>query len=357
MFRNRKRQEGLPTSVNAAPSAFHFPSSKNGGNNGTFYPAADGSGKAIRMEAPLKKAWRKASVHTKGSYYALLGCILLIYFGYRWLRWNHSSIHLICHTEECTFSITPQGWMGSHKVSFPRHQLLLAQAMKVTKEGKFVSLSPRMDDFQDPPGKGKNKNKKKTTSYKGPDRNNHYPSYRITFREKIVKNRKQQPDDNDPEQTGDSVDGSPQLNIPDVPLTDVAPFLEKVHDQEGDYVNQLSLIIRQFGIFHSRRRVKTSVQKIDSYIKRRRHKLTVKENTPPAWQGILMLVLGIFGLLLTCLIGQFSEPETTRRQAGPGTRNRSTPNYKGERPSVAKSLGKTAVKPGNASAVRQRKAY
>ena len=97
----------------------------------------------------------------------------------------------------------------------------------------------------------------------------------------------------------------------------------------------LNIIIRKFGINQSRRRVKTTVQKIDSYIKRRRHKLTVKENTPPAWQGILLLVLGIFGLLLTMLIGQYWEPPEKKRQTGPGTRARSTPDYKGKRPQMA----------------------
>lgn len=201
---------------------------------------------------------------------------------------------------------------------FPRSQLIRAEAMKVTKDGTFVSLSPRLDDFVDPPAKGKGK-KKKTTSYKGPDQNSHYPSYRITLRD--ASNNKQA----NSEQTGDSVDGSAEPE--DVSLAAVDAFMER---GEGD---ERTIIIRQFGIQQSRRRVKTTAQKIDSYIKRRRHKLTVKENAPPSWQGILMLVLGLFGLLLSLLIGQFWDEATpTRRQSGPGARSRTTPVMKGKRP-------------------------
>ena len=200
--------------------------------------------------------------------------------------------------------------------------------MKVTKEGNFISLSPRLDDFVDKPGKGKKGKKGQTTSYKGPDQNGHYPSYRIVIREKSKFQ------DNN-EQTGDSVDGSSVDNgeIDDASLEAVKPFMEV--NEEGD----LTIILRQYNIYQSRRRVKTTVQKIESYIKKRRHKLTVKENTPPAWQGIVMLVLGIFGMLLTLLAGQFWEPsedKKPRRQSGPGTRPKTTADaYKGRRPQMS----------------------
>ncbi|CAB9499653.1 expressed unknown protein [Seminavis robusta] len=335
MFRNRKHQETLPMSGNVAPSSFHFPT----GNGKSSYASmgSDGSGKAIRMEAPIARAWKKASGYTKGSYYALITCFLMTYFGYRWLRWNHASVHLTCHSEECTFWITPQGWNGSHKATFPRHQLVSAEAMKVTKEGEFVEMSPRLDNFQDIPGKGKNKNKKKTSSYKGPDKNGHYPSYRVTLR--VASEEQQQ------QQTGDSTPGDAEEilsnEIPSSPLTTIERFMEK-----GSEENTLTIIIRKFNIGQSRRRVKTTVQKIDSYIKRRRHKLTIKENVPPAWQGILLLVVGIFGLLLTVLIGQFWDDDSShlpkKRQSGPGTRTRKTPDYKGKRPSVASSVNRGA---------------
>jgi len=66
----------------------------------------------------------------------------------------------------------------------------------IPEKGNFVELSPRLDNFQDVPDKGKGP-KKKTTSYKGPDTHGHCPSYRITLREST---------NNESEQTVDSVD-------------------------------------------------------------------------------------------------------------------------------------------------------
>lgn len=223
---------------------------------------------------------------------------------------------MACHTEQCTLSISPQGWGKKQIVTFPRRQLLRAEAIKVDKDGTFVELSPRLDNFDDFPRKGKNKSGKQVSSYKGPDKKGHYPSYRIVLREGSRK-----PVNN--EQTGDSVDGAAEPEIEDVKLTDLYAYLKK---EEND---EYSITIRQFGISQSRRRVKTTVQKIESYIKRRRHKLAAKESAPPAWQGIVMLVLGLFGLLLALLLGQFwEESSPNRRQSGPGTRNRSTPSSK-----------------------------
>jgi hypothetical protein len=239
-------------------------------------------------------------------------------------------MNLICHTEECTFSITPHGWNGNHKITFPRTQLVNVEAVKVTKRGDFVDLSPRLDNFNDKPrpNKGKGKNyKQQSTNYKGPDQNGHYPSYRLTLRE-ITSGE---------QQTGDSIPGDPELSnqVKDTPLTTVKPFLD---DVDGTHT-AFSFILRKMNIDLSRRRVKSTVQKIDSYIKRRRHKLTVKESTPPSWQGIVMLILGIFGLVLILLLGQFTDDsdETTygKRQGGPGTRTQTPTDYKGKRPTVA----------------------
>ena len=49
----------------------------------------DGSGRAIKMDAPIVKSWKKASAFTKYSYYILGFFIFLMFIGYRYLRyWN-----------------------------------------------------------------------------------------------------------------------------------------------------------------------------------------------------------------------------------------------------------------------------
>ena len=74
MFQRRGGGGSLPTTM-GMPT--------NGGGMG------DGSGRAIKMDAPVVKAWKKASAFTKYSYYFLMFCVLLIFMGYRYLRfWN-----------------------------------------------------------------------------------------------------------------------------------------------------------------------------------------------------------------------------------------------------------------------------
>lgn len=92
MFRKR-RQDSLPTSTNVAPSVFHMPHFQHNSSNGNQQQQQniDGSGRAIHMEAPLARAWKKASTYTRGTYYCLAFCFFMAYFGYRWLRWNHGA--------------------------------------------------------------------------------------------------------------------------------------------------------------------------------------------------------------------------------------------------------------------------
>ena len=59
------------------------------------------------------------------------------------------------------------------------------------------------------------------------------------------------------------------------------------------------------------------IQKIESYVKRRRQKLVVRENSPPSWQGVLLMVFGGIGIILAALLGQFQEETAVK---GPGVR-------------------------------------
>lgn len=82
MFR-RKNNASLPTTILPASS---------GGSSPSFLrrqSGADGSGKSIKMDAPIVKAWKQANSFTKYSYYFLAFFILLMFTGYRYLRyWN-----------------------------------------------------------------------------------------------------------------------------------------------------------------------------------------------------------------------------------------------------------------------------
>jgi hypothetical protein len=80
----RKNAGGLPTTT---PLSLPTAGDQGGGfglHLGKSGP--DGSGKAIKMDAPVVKAWKTASTFTKYSYYVMLFFILLIFVGYRYLR-------------------------------------------------------------------------------------------------------------------------------------------------------------------------------------------------------------------------------------------------------------------------------
>jgi hypothetical protein len=183
-------------------------------------------------------------------------------------------------------------------VVFARTQLHSVQAIKVDSVGNFLSVDSAK--YEPPRGK-KGKGNKKGGSYKGPDELGEYKSYAIKFRFKT-------PDD--VVQTEDSV--------PDGDFSQVQQFLSKNEDDGGLHV----LYMRQFGLTQSRVRIRSMINKIESYIKKRRQKLTLKESVSLPWQGILCLVFGLLGIMLTLLIGQFWE-EAPKRTGGPGTRRAS----------------------------------
>jgi hypothetical protein len=81
MFRRKSSASSLPTTM----SPMTLPT-------GNEYNT-DGSGKAIKMDAPVVKAWKQASSFTKYSYYILGVCIIVMFWGFQHLRyWNGRSI-------------------------------------------------------------------------------------------------------------------------------------------------------------------------------------------------------------------------------------------------------------------------
>ena len=89
MFRRNNRSDVLPST--------HYGTGRGGGGGGLPFSSGggslnDGSGRSIKMDAPVVKAWKKASGYTRGSYYALAATIFLVYYGYSSLRyWNCTS--------------------------------------------------------------------------------------------------------------------------------------------------------------------------------------------------------------------------------------------------------------------------
>jgi hypothetical protein len=216
---------------------------------------------------------------------------------------------MTCHTEECTLEITPPGSRTS-KLTFARGQLLSAHAIKSDKQGNFLKFD---DSKYSPAERGKNKKGKSKNSYKGPDENGEYRSYAIKFKTSTTKSG---------EEGEAAAEKSEEDEVPDGDFTTIQQFLSP-GEEEGTYM----LYMRKFGMIHSKTRVRSMINKVESYVKKRRQKLILKEAVSIPWQAILCLVLGLLGIMLTLLIGQFWD-EPPKKHGGPGARRVPPPKKK-----------------------------
>lgn len=238
------------------------------------------------------------ALHTNMEH-SCLGCLgrafLILLFVYYSIL---ASIWLTCHAQECTLELTPPGYR-TKTVVFARTQLHSSQATKVDKAGNFLSVD---QSKYEPPPRGDKKKKKgyKSGAYKGPDENGEYRSYSIKFYPKTPSTV---------EKTEEDVD--------DGDFGPVKDFMQLEQLEDGSEI--LVMHMRKFGLSQSRTRIRSSINKVESYMKRRRQKLLVKESAPLPWQGLLLVIFGLLGLMLTLLIGQFWE-EAPRKQGGPGAR-------------------------------------
>lgn len=91
-------------------------------------------------------------------------------------------------------------------------------------------------------------------------------------------------------------------------LENIEPFAIK----EADH--QYRVIMRRYNVGHKRRRVTSLITKIKMYASGQKDTLTIRENRILAWQGILLIVFGVFSGLLSLLLGQFSEPDKMIRR-------------------------------------------
>lgn len=110
MFKRKSSSSGgLPTTIPLSVPQGDGGGSSFGQSMGFGNRGPDGSGQAIKMDAPIVKNWKQASGFTKFSYYILGACLFMAFIGYRYLRyWNgkHSSslqheLHL-CRLCRCT---------------------------------------------------------------------------------------------------------------------------------------------------------------------------------------------------------------------------------------------------------------
>lgn len=307
MLRSVQRQlsgrdaQQLPGSYNASPRKRWNP----------FPQANDGSAASIHTAPSVKEAWRRAPAETKITVVALVGSILMIIFGWRALRYSSAGVDLSCHSQTCELKIRPVGWKkGVTITEISKHQIQPAVAVKVTARGDFVTdKDVELTEKYDPEARKKKKktNAKQKSTYKGPDADGNYVSYAIVLSDVAETKLPDAAPNEDPPP-------------PAVSLAKILPLMEAFTDAESGN-RHYRVIPRKYGVTHSKRRVRTMVQKIQSYIRRRRLKMVIHEDAPPSWQGVLLMVFGFTIFLITIILGQCNEPT---EYSGPGVRRKQT---------------------------------
>ena len=311
------RGQGLPTTSGNSSSSTYY-------NNSVFTTGRidDGSARGIRVRPSLKESWQRTPVPMQRTFIAAVSCLVLMYVGWRTIRYQNGYVHFNCNSQDCHIKVQPLGWRRGKELWVSRRQLVDVLNVKTLKDGTLVTDEDvRVDSlgYSRKDKKGKYKKSPKS-SYKGPDEDGNYLSYEFILRDNIdeIAYRRRRAEDLALKRAvGGTIDEDDEKDKDDElneiqrekPLDALLPFLEKTLRNERDEPTEYRLIVRKFRVASSRRRLRTMVQKVSSYIKRRRQKLIVKENAPPSWQGILMLVLGLVGFLLSILLGQLWEED------------------------------------------------
>lgn len=262
---------------------------------------------------------------------------------------------LDCHAGGCTLTVhtpykfvptslsggipTKKSFKRSTKIEIARDQLVRAENIKwdpkskVIVENYGINAPPNAsgiqnegegDDYERRPKKprDKRKYKQKYPKYKkksenwnsGPDANGNYDSYVLVLRDSLslVENEAENDPNESPSQGMDRRMAAQRLsamNDPNSLSSLLAPFIINDKSTNADISSSMEFIIhpRVFNLGQTRRLARTSVAQINAWTKRRRAHCIVRESRPVAWQGLVLLILGIFSFVLCLLIGQFWE--------------------------------------------------
>ena len=87
LFNSNKESLGLPSISSTIPS--NMGSSSGGGG------MIDGSGRGIKMDAPIVRNWKRSSKFTKGSYFWLVGSIVTMIWSYRYMMYHYGTYYYI----------------------------------------------------------------------------------------------------------------------------------------------------------------------------------------------------------------------------------------------------------------------
>lgn len=295
----------------------------------------DGSGRSVQMEAPIMKAARNASSYTKYSYMWLFGSIFSILYGWHFATSRYATTYLSCKDDgNCILKIIPPNRKKRLSLTFTKDQLITAQSIQVNIHGEPLDLDSktyhrseetyesyymvlnqygkdaaeviqeeqhRKEIEHDLLESVKKEEAELMQKYGSAARTDPalgaYEEEKRTKEEKIVEMKRR-------------LDKEQRYREEIVKDNELLPNLESILPfaiQEADH--QYRVIMRRYNVGHKRRRVASLITKIKMYASGQKDTLVIRENRILAWQGILLIVLGVFSGLLSLLLGQFSEPD------------------------------------------------
>ena len=173
--------------------------------------------------------------------------------------------------------------------------------------------------------RNKRKNKKKYKKYNkqnnysrngGPDEDGNYDTYILVLRDPLPPTFDGDEDEDiDPNESPSkrmqrqmAAQHNSMAHDPNSLVSLLAPYIiTEDGDRELSTSTEYIIHPRDFNIGQTRRLARTTVSKINAYIKGRRSTCIVRESRPVAWQGLVLLILGIFSFVLCLLLGMFWE--------------------------------------------------
>lgn len=382
-YNQKRRQQDLPigsfrrpptssigTIASSITSSFRSNNKSSSSSNGRIHSyggtsrtssMADGSASSIQTPWMIQKTWQRTEKPVRITYICIMIGILMIWYGIRFISYYNGSININCHSVACDVIIYPIGFQKKIQLlNIPRQQFVNVQPVKTLRNGTFVTdqnihLNDSYRNQKNKYSKHQGASYGKSSSYKGPDSNGHYFSYAFVLQDK---------NQNEERHIGmidtDASSNNNENNLPTTPeveLTPILPFLQRIDDDTNNNYDggsslptKYRLIPKTFGARHSQRRVRSMINKIETYIKFRRQKLVIIETASPAWQGIVLIVFGSVTILITCTLGQFMNEYNSQQQyRGPGMRNSSNGSHRREQllqkhnPSPSASIAKRKV--------------
>ncbi|KAL3806224.1 hypothetical protein ACHAXA_008666 [Cyclostephanos tholiformis] len=161
--------------------------------------------------------------------------------------------------------------------------------------------------------KGRNKKNGKKDKYKtyyrtGPDSDGNYDSYVVVLRDPLqssfISDEGSDPDESPSKRMQRQMAARhvAMMNDPNSFASLIAPFAITSNDSL-EYIIHL----RDFNVGQTHRLARTSVSKVNAYTTGKRTNFVLRESRPVKWQGLVLLILGIFSLVLCLLVGVFWE--------------------------------------------------